>query len=163
MSRKVHSYIELSVMPDVALISSVRIFVEGLYSPVLADSDASARVALATHELIENAIRYSSDGVTGFRIEVTGEERRKRLVIRTWNRIDEGRQRDLEEMFQEMESEPDAFEHYLHLMRRNAKRDDGRSGLGLARIRAEAEMSLGFRVEDSVVCIEAETQVELAR
>lgn len=156
-------YIELSFMPNVELVSYVRLFVEGFYTRMLIDSDATSRVALATHELIENAIRYSSDGETRFRIDVYADTTPSRLVIRTWNRLDESQLRSLEEMFRDMAAEPDAFSYYLLLMKRNARREDGGSGLGLARIRAEAEMMLDFAVDDGVVCIQAHTQVEVAR
>ena len=63
-------------------------------------------------------------------------------------------------LFEEMKAAEDPMEHYCSVMRRNAKRQDG-SGLGLARIRAEAEMTLDHEVDDELVTIIARTLVPL--
>jgi hypothetical protein len=51
-------------------------------------------------------------------------------------------------------SAPDAFAHYQRLMRDTARSKD-ESGLGLARIRAEAEMDLALEVRGSSVALTA--------
>jgi anti-sigma regulatory factor (Ser/Thr protein kinase) len=61
---------ELNFRPNVALVSVVRRFVTEFYQRFLSDADGTSRVALATHELLENAVRYSKDGETTIRIEV---------------------------------------------------------------------------------------------
>jgi hypothetical protein len=63
------------------------------------------------------------------------------------------------ELFEEMNTERDAFAYYQKLMQRSVKRRDG-SGLGIARIRAEAEMSVRLKLErDDRVHIFAEADV----
>ena len=54
----------------------------------------------------------------------------------------------------------DAFAHYKKLMVASS-RVMGESGLGLARIAAEAEMSLGLEVKENTVAIMASTRVDL--
>jgi anti-sigma regulatory factor (Ser/Thr protein kinase) len=156
---------ELTFRPRVELIPIVRRFVSSLYGRVLGDPDASSRVALATHELLDNANRYSADGVTTLRIEVSpevGEAVPSPLSpadvrIRIWNRTERAHVESLRERFAEMDRFPDPFAYYLHRMAESARRKDGGSGLGLARLKAEAEMRLSFELEGDRVCIVADT------
>ncbi len=55
-------------------------------------------------------------------------------------------------------SDPNLY--YLDVIRRNARRTDG-SGLGLARIHAEAEMEVSVKCQRGFVTVIAETDVEL--
>src|SRR5947209_8429255 len=64
------AYFELNFRPNVALVSVVRRFVNEFYQRFLSDPDATSRLALATHELLENAVKYSKDGETTIRIEL---------------------------------------------------------------------------------------------
>jgi hypothetical protein len=147
-------FVELNFRPNVELVSIVRRFVSDFYSKLLKDEDTISRVALATHELLENAVKYSCDRESRIRVDFEPDG----MVIRTWNHAKEEMLASLESAFASMHAEPDAFTHYKNLMIRNAKRTDG-SGLGLARIRAEAEMSLSLEVEDGVACIKAVTHL----
>ncbi len=153
------AYMELSFRPIVELIPYVRKFVTEFYTRMIDDRDAVSRVALATHELLENAVRYSVDGETKVRIEVLAGEPGKRVLVRTWNRTNTKHEGVVRAMFDAMTAAPDPFLHYQDLMRRTAKVTNA-SGLGLARIRAEAEMALNYSVTDGILCIEAETNVE---
>jgi hypothetical protein len=51
------------------------------------------------------------------------------------------------------------MEHYVALMRETSKRKEG-SGLGLARLRAEAGMELHLELEGSEVCLTAQCLIE---
>jgi anti-sigma regulatory factor (Ser/Thr protein kinase) len=150
-------YFELTFRPNVELISVVRRFVSSFYEQILSDPDATSRIALATHELLENATKYSTDGETTIRIEVTATC--AAIRIRIWNRTHREHIGILRERFEEMVQSPDPFAYYQLLMGRTAKRRDG-SGLGLARLRAEADMELSCEIEDDRVCIVADTHVE---
>src|SRR5678809_476618 len=86
------AYFELNFKPNVALVSVVRRFVTEFYQRFLSDPDGTSRVALATHELLENAVKYSKDGETTIRIEVENPDpktqpKQVRIVVR--NRADE--------------------------------------------------------------------------
>jgi hypothetical protein len=151
---------ELTFRPRVELIPIVRRFVSSFYGGVLGDPDATSRVALATHELLDNANRYSADGETTLRIEVSPEID---VRIRIWNRTARAHVESLQERFAEMDRFPDPLAYYLHRMAESARRRDGASGLGLARLLAEAEMSLSFELEGDRVCIVADTSRPRAR
>ena len=149
-----HPYFQVSFRPNVRLVSTVRRFTEEFYQRMLGDHEISEKVALATHELLENAVAYASDDETGVRVELTGEH----LVVKTWNRTSPERLESLKSAIDEMNSVDDADAYYQVMMKKTAYRTDG-SGLGLARIRAEAEMAITYEVMTDRVCIEARTVV----
>lgn len=152
--------VELSFRPNVELISVVRRFVSDFYARFFEDADATSRVALATHELLENAVRYSKDGETRIRIEVQNQTLPSQVAIRTWNRAADNHIESVKKLFDEMRAATDPFGHYQQLMRRTAKIAEG-SGLGLARVRAEAEMELTYEYVDGCLSVEAQTRAEL--
>lgn len=150
-------FCELSFEKRPELVSIVRRFVSDFYDRTLADPETTSRVALATHELLENAVKYSQDGRAKVRIEVSGRAGTVRVRIKTRNR---GRPEDVEHIqraIQEMTS-MDANVYYLNLMRKNASRSDG-SGLGLARIHAEADMDMSVRCKNGTITVSAEAHL----
>src|SRR5580658_9449719 len=80
------AYFELNFKPNVALVSVVRRFVTEFYQRFLSDPDGTSRVALATHELLENAVKYSKDGETTIRIDVDTNQTPKQVRIKLRNR-----------------------------------------------------------------------------
>jgi hypothetical protein len=151
--------LELAFRPTIHLISTARRFVADFYEQAIDDPDTLSRVAMVAHELLENAVKYSSDGQAHVRIEIKEEPDAGRLVrIETRNRLPPDRLRDLQERFAEMQSYADPFEYYRLAMRRSCTLTEG-SGLGLARIRAEGEMNMACRFEADEVCIRATTKI----
>jgi anti-sigma regulatory factor (Ser/Thr protein kinase) len=152
------AYFELNFRPNVALVSVVRRFVSEFYQRFLSDPDGTSRVALATHELLENAVKYSRDGETTIRIEVQlGTPKIVRIVLR--NRAEPANIAAIREILDGVSSAPDAFAYYQQLIVKKAKTRQG-SGLGLARICAEGEMKLTYEVlEDDTVIIASTTTV----
>ena len=147
-------YFHLSFRPNLKLVSSVREFTVAFYQRVLADPDLSSRIALATHELLENAVSYAVDDETTVRVEIEGDQ----LVIKTWNRSSYESAATVRALIDEINEFADPDQFYLHLMTKTAHKPEG-SGLGLARIRAEAEMQLSYEIERDRVCIRATTPV----
>jgi hypothetical protein len=153
-------FCELSFEKRPELVSIVRRFVSDFYDRTLADPDATSRVALATHELLENAVKYSRDGKAKVRIQVSGHGEKVRVRIRTKNLANPEDAVHVQRTIDEMTS-MDANLYYLNLMRKNADRTDG-SGLGLARIHAEAEMAMSVACKNGTITVCAETEVLLA-
>jgi hypothetical protein len=160
-TRRDLGFCEVSFEKKPELVSIVRRFVSDFYDRTLADPDATSRVALATHELLENAVKYSRDGRAKVRIEVSGEGELVRVRIKTKNRANPGDFEHIQRTIDEMMS-MDANVYYLSLMRKNAARTDG-SGLGLARIHAEAEMAMSVKCKNGTITVSAETEVQLAQ
>jgi hypothetical protein len=149
-----HPFVQVSFRPNVKLISTVRKFTEEFYQRLLDDRAISEKVALATHELLENAVAYASDGDTSIRVEMGDDE----LTIKTWNRTSPERQAALVALIGELEKVSDPDAHYQRVMNHTAYRTDG-SGLGLIRIMAEAEMKLGVEVQQDGISVIARTKI----
>lgn len=152
------AYIELHFRPNVQLVSVVRRFVSEFYQRVLGDPEGTSRVALATHELLENAVKYSVDGETTMQIEVK-HARPTEVTIRMRNRATPEHIGAMREILESMRASADVFAFYQRLMAENARKDTG-SGLGLARICAEGDMQLFYEIEGDLVRIHATTQVQ---
>src|SRR5215813_14153780 len=86
-------YIELRFSPSPELIPIVRRFVSSFYERLLSHADAASRLALATHELLENTCKYSLDGISSLHLGVAPRPDGTEVSIRTWNRCSE-RDRD---------------------------------------------------------------------
>ena len=148
-------YFHVSFRPNFRLVSTVRKFTEEFYQRMLDDRTTSERIALATHELLENAIAYASDDETGVRVELSEDE----LVVKTWNRTSPERLATLTAMIDELNRAEDPDAYYQTLMTKTAHREEG-SGLGLARVRAEAEMAISYEVTTDMVCVAARTAIK---
>jgi hypothetical protein len=144
---------ELVFRPSVQLISLVRRFVEDFYQNVLADDAAASRLALATHELLENAAKYSTDGSASLYVEVdtTGGA----VLVRTTNRATTEQIDRLRAAFAEIEAARDVDSLYAETIRRTALLERGSGGIGLARILAEGDMAMELCVEEDRVAIGA--------
>lgn len=134
-------FLEICFRPTVATINEARRLVAALYAPLVSDIDIAQRVAMTTHELLENALKYSLDGRTVLRIELSHESGPRTITVETRNSISPERKAGLLEAFEEMRRFGDASEFYQFAMKRTRSIRHG-SGLGLARIWAEAEMEL---------------------
>jgi len=139
---------------------AVRQLVEAHYRPILGDPSLLDRLAVTTHELLENAAKYGADGLSSLHIQLTGSPT-KRLQIEVRNPIDHQQVPALKRYFEEMTRAADPFAFYQARMARAAKLNDG-SGLGLARISFEAEMDLCLEVDERHVSLIAVAPVSNA-
>lgn len=149
---------DLSIDPNPRFVSVVRRFVEATFERLLANPEVVFRVAMTAHELMENAAKYSLGSKALLRVSFQreGEEAVVTLYLAnetTANHIDR-----LRERVAAIANAPDPFAHYQRLMRQTARTTD-ESGLGLARIRAEGEMSLGLEVRGNTVGLLASARV----
>jgi two-component sensor histidine kinase len=152
---------ELYFRPCVDLISLVRCFVADFYTKAVPDPDAAQRLALTTHELLENAAKYSADGEAAILVELqpgTGA-----VSVRTANRATGAQIAALQSAFAEISTAPSASAYYAEAMRRTAVKRSGSGGLGLARIWAESDMQLELLVEGDRVEVHARGHVAEVR
>jgi hypothetical protein len=148
----------LSFRPNTALVSSVRRFVAEFYDCWL-PPEMTSQVALASHELLENAVQHSSDGETEVHIEISLVGEGRTVCIRTRNAASPENLEVLRAAFAELEAATDPEAYYQQLMRATAKRTEG-SGLGLARIRAETGLAMTLDVADGQVSISARIETQ---
>jgi two-component sensor histidine kinase len=153
-------YVELTFRPTLPLVAEVRKFVSALYDAILSDPDVTSRIGLTTHELLENAMKYSSDGRAKIHIEIRRLGPEDVICLRISNKANPDRLLDLQNQFDRMGASSDSFAYFTGLMVETAKRKPG-SGLGLARIWAEAEMKMTCEIEGPVATIVAETSVHV--
>jgi hypothetical protein len=138
----------LNVSP--AIVSPTRRLIEAKLAPALGDDDAVFRVAMAAHELLENAAKYASDGKARLVLEVSPQGPDAAVRVAVTNNASEENIRNLRMCYAEMNAAADPMAHYFALMRRNA-REGALSRLGLARIRAEGEMDIAVDIAGATV------------
>jgi hypothetical protein len=145
--------LDIRIWRDMNMVSVVRRFVEEVYEEEINDLDTVSRIALSAHELLENAIKYSSSGSVRIRVVTSRVDDCDQVAIHVTNQADPAHLAALQIALSEMADATDPFAHYQALLRISSKRRDG-SGLGLARVKAEGEMSLSLRIEgENQICI----------
>lgn len=132
-----------------------------LCRPVFEDEDATGRLRLAAHELLENIVKYSAQGACDFRFEVRHfGPSALRAAVETRNVPLAVHRADAERRLAALCAASDPHEHYDSVIADSAQRPAG-SGLGLARIHAETEYRLHHRFEGQTLIITAEGEVWL--
>ena len=159
MNARPKASIELRFSPNVELVSDVRKFISVFYEQLLGDADAASRLALTAHELLENVVKYSTDGETRACVDVEYLPQ-PRVTIRTYNRASPDNVAALERLFGAMKASGDPSAYYLEVAHAAAQGPASRSGLGLARIRAEADMILELAVLADGVMVQAHADLE---
>lgn len=159
---KSSNYFELSFRPNISLVSVVRRFVSEFYDRVGGDAQAVSRMALASHELLENAIRYARDRETAMRVDFYPDTRK--VQIQTRNRAEPEDVEYVAELLRQIREASDPMALYQERMLHAAQRTDGGSGLGLVRIYAEADFyAVRHRLEGDMLVIEVEGSLEGAK
>ena len=151
--------LELNMDATVPLVSVTRRFVERALEKFVSDGDLVSRVAMTAHELLENVAKYGARANAELSVTMDREEGNDRnLTVRVSNAASPADIERLNQSFSELNACDDPLELYLDLMRRNATNAEI-SGLGLARILAEGEMTLGLTVNGDAVTIVAQTGI----
>jgi anti-sigma regulatory factor (Ser/Thr protein kinase) len=146
-------HIELQGALTLDDVPHVRRFVERIHRGVVHNDEAISRLAMATHELLENAVKFSVDGGATLRIDIDDDSR---VCITTRNRAAPEDLADLRAIASQLEDAPNPMVVYLSLMRRAPT---SRGGLGLGRVAAEADMQIGLELDGDVVQIQARTEL----
>jgi hypothetical protein len=131
--------------------------VEQLLAVTGATEDLLHRVTMTVHELLENVAKYSSDGQGRLLLEITHVGGNERLVITVENNAPAEHLVRVREWLSNMDVAADSLQScYRSLMLRSTKWSG--SGLGLARIRAEAGMDLSAAIEGGRISLRAAVQ-----
>jgi hypothetical protein len=149
--------VTISFRPHSGLLTQTRDFVSSFCATFVQDPDVVYRIAIAVHELLENAIKYSSDGTTLLTIELENEEIPSRISICVENAAMPSHVASVRNAIDRIHEADDPFELYCELIRSSA--GHANSGLGLARISAEAACDLDYAIVGERVSLFARTSV----
>lgn len=108
--------------------------------------DMTARLHMAAHELIENVVKYGSTPDIGLEFEFVRALDGTTVRLSTRNQATPQQLAEVVRRVGELREAPDPIAYYDQLIRRTATLA-GQSGLGLARIRAEAGLDVDCAVE----------------
>jgi hypothetical protein len=142
------AYVDLKFVAHWELINTAREFLLAFFQIALCDAAVAGAVSLAAHELMENAIKYSPDVEAHIEGEIDDDGR---IRISIENRATAEAARQLVAEVEATNAAPDPLAWYRRKMEESLTRGDGKSGLGLARIRCEARMSIECAVTDEHV------------
>ena len=118
----------------------------------IGDRETTSRLHMAAHELIENVLKYGSTPEVGLEFELERSATESIVRIKTRNTADPQQLEEVTRRVTELRAAPDPVAYYDRLIRSTAP-VIGMSGLGLARIRAEAGLEVDCSVEGREVSI----------
>lgn len=134
----------------------------GESSPEKGATPWASQLSMAAHELVENALNYGSEGETNFTITIDPDpedpENCYAVRMTTRNRADAKQHAVVAQMLRDLNEAKDPFAFYLGLMAETVNRTDG-SGLGLARVRVEAEMEVTCVIDGDELEILAQARI----
>lgn len=142
-------YIEIRFGPRWKYISPARVFIQNFIAIALSDQTKADSIAMATSELLENAVKYGTSEDTHCIVQAFPET--GIIQASVTNQASEQGARELKSLFARIMA-GDPLEAYIVQMREAATRTDGKSQLGLARIRYEtgAGMKLDVTTDHKV-------------
>jgi hypothetical protein len=149
--------LRLGSRPLLSMIGSARRFVQELYAP-LVGPDASSRMGMAAHELLENLAKYSDDGPVRLEVAYLPDGDYGIARVTTTNRVASSRLNELTRVLDDLSNTADPRARYLDYMNTSVGRKEG-SGLGLIRICAEGEMRIHYSTTENEVTIHAEARI----
>jgi hypothetical protein len=149
-------YVELRFEPRWTYISAVRKFLASFFLIGLSDKERAEQISMAASELLENAVKYSSDDNSQLRIEV--RRRGEQIDLMVENPADPQQINVLRRELA-LVNAGEADDGYLRRME-EAAREAGQSRLGLIRIRYEAGAVLRLETNDRTVRVHAIFPIE---
>lgn len=136
-------------------VSSTRIMVSSFCNVALANEDIADKIAMTAQELLENAVKYSSNPEQNVALRFTIHDE-ERISLEVSNQASPESIATLKAQHSEV-CEGDPLMAYLQKMQRIAMDPNGEaSQLGLARIRYETGNELMLRVEGDTVTMRVE-------
>lgn len=143
-------YIELKFGPRWKYIAVVRAFIQSFLAISFSDDSRADKIAMAASELLENAVKYAEGEETRVRVSLSSNS--SEVSISVSNKANKEAIDALRAIWGSVMT-GDPLEAYLKMMREAATRSDGKSQLGLVRIRYETGGAMSLKAEGDVVTI----------
>jgi len=147
-------YLDITFGPIWDYIPLTRNFVENFLLVNLIDKTSISKIAMSTAELLENAVRFSTND--GIRLKLTKREETNEVTVDVYNYAGKEETDKLLTLIDEMKK-VDSLQFYLGQMKRSVTRTDGRSCLGIARINheAKAEIIVNYLEDKKITHVQA--------
>jgi len=142
-------YLMLRMKPPWVFVDEIRRFVESFCSCACPGETREAQVALAVHELMQNAIPHAGGDSIDLTLQV--DPSADRIEIAVSNPATDEQYADFRGRLERINTEPDPLQSYLRAMAEAPMNQRG--GLGLARIRFEAQLELSITREGSRITV----------
>lgn len=149
----------LAFEPSAAFMQRVIRWLTDFCQLTLADLEMVARLRLAVSELVENVVKYGMQPNVSVEVELIERDGTPILRLGTRNRTSPEYLERAERLLSQLKSADDPVAFYDALVRESAPRV-GVSGLGLARIRAEGELELDYKIDGDELWIWVEAPVD---
>lgn len=149
MAQKPEGYIEIKFGPRWKYISPARLFIQSFVAIAIQDQAKADGIAMAASELLENAVKYANGEDTEIVVQAYPED--GLITAAVSNFASDEAIKGLQALYKKVMT-GDPLEAYINQMREAATRTDGKSQLGLARIRYEigANIKLGISPDKKV-------------
>jgi len=141
----------LRMKPVWVFIDEVRRFVESFCACAIPGANREAQLALAVHELMQNAIPHARGDDVDLLLEV--DPAADRVLVSVTNVCTDDEYNALLDRIEGMYRERDALAHYVKSMGQTPT--SSRGGLGLPRVRFEAQLDLSVKYAGGRVTVEA--------
>jgi len=109
---------------------------------------------MSASELLENAVKFSNKD--GIRMMIKKMDKEEQLILVVFNYTTQKEAQHLMDRIADMNSQ-DPLQYYIERMKTSAARNDGKSGLGLARINyeGEARIDVNYFENEGIVQVRA--------
>lgn len=154
--------VTMSAFPGERMVTAVSSLVSEFCKTLLWDRDIADRFHMAAQELAENLVKYSSGSEVSLTAELIAGEDNTVLQLAARNHSTKEQLDAVELRLRELTTTDDPVELYDRLIRETAPLEDG-SGLGLARIRAEAELDVDYSIVGTELTISVRASVQPVR
>jgi hypothetical protein len=151
-------YIHLSFLPREYLVPAISRLVSDICQIGVRDVDITSRFHMAAHELAENVTKYSTASRVSLEVELAEKDGLRTLSIRTRNQASPDRLAEVEKRLKELKTTQDPVGFYDRMIEETATLE-GVSGLGLARIRAEAGLDFDYAIDGNELTLVVQAPV----
>ncbi len=155
-------FVSLTFTPDEHLVTAVSRLVSDFCRTLMASMDTAWRFYMAAQELAENITKYSTSGDVTLQVELEEVDGAHVMRVFARNQAAPEQLAAVSKRLAEIKESTNPTALYDRIAREIAPHGDI-SGLGLARIRAEAGLDLDYQIEGNELTISVQAPVQLRK